>query len=207
MPSSNPLSSQQQSDAIQQPVEIDDMLLSIASIEEQIAHYENLKKHRTQVLDKEIDALEEQRQFYRSSILALMATHNEKTLNFPGVGKVSRKAATSKWIIDNEEMLVTFLQDVLDEDTYKKVVVQAPKIVKKELNKVLDNLEAANPPRPTAGVTLDKGVESIAITFDKGNVFKQMVKDGKESLLAKEEAPALSPPASTTSADYDALEL
>lgn len=189
---------------IQQPVEIDDMLVNIAAIDAQIEHYEALKKHRVAAIQREIDKLEEYKQQFRDAIKQFMTDHGEKTLNYPGVGKVTRKAGARKWNIKDEENLIEFLKAKLEPSAFEVVVVQEPKIVKKELNKVLDKLAAANQ-LVTDAVELDAGQESLTVTFEKGDDALLTNVKAKQAEIIDATQPT--PQADTKKVDYDSLEV
>ena len=189
---------------IQQPVDIDDLLVNIAAIDAQVEHYEALKKHRNSVIDTEIDKLLAVKVEYREAIQQFMAASGEKTLNYPGVGKVTRKAGSRKWIIKDEDALVAYLKGNpgLSPQLLSKVVVTEEKIVKKELNKILDDLQAHNALQ-TDAVELEASKESLSISLDKGEKLLMKAKDRKADMLA-EPPPSLqenAAPSSTGSFD------
>lgn len=197
--------------SIQHPVEIDELLVNIAAIDAQIEHYEALKKHRNSVIDAEIDKLEGNKAQYREAIQQFMASNGEKTLNYPGVGKVTRKAGTRKWIVKDEDALISYLKanPGLSPQLLAKVVVTEEKVVKKELNKILDDLNAHNALQ-TDTVELEASKESLSISFDKGDSLLTAARDRKADMLSYQ--PAATPqtpsqPAPSSTASYDALEI
>ncbi len=171
---------------IQQHVEIDDMLLSIAAVDDQIANYKTLLAHRVEPIKAEIEKLEDMKEQYRSSIQQYMSDHDEKTLNYPGVGKVARRSAKGKWIIDDEPKLLAFLLEHLSSDELDSVVIQEPKLVKGELNKVLDRLSHVGE-LLTDAVHFERQPDSIAISFDKTSpLLGSRVKDRKDLLSSQD---------------------
>jgi DNA primase len=195
------------SQSIQHQVDIDEMLLSIAALDAQIAHYDELKKHRVALIATEVAKLEATKEQYRQAIRQFMAAQGEKTLNYPGVGKVSRKAGSRKWNINNETDLIAFLEanPNISPQLIAKVIVTEKTLVKKELNKLLDDLHQHNA-LTTPAVTLEASEETVSITFDKGDAMLATVKDRTSTLLA---APITALPAPTQSsvASYDALDV
>ena len=88
---------------------------------------------------------------------------DEKTLDFPGVGKVTCRNPRHKWIVDDEEKLKTYLKKCSKLD----VVVETKEvIVKKELNKVLDELEKAHNVKDIPGVIKDPGEHGLTVSYE-----------------------------------------
>jgi len=177
---------------IQHTVEIDEMLINIAAIDQQIEHYEQLKRHRITVIAAEIDKLEGNKAQYRDAIQQFMSDQGEKTLNYPGVGKVTRKAGTRKWVIKDEEALLSYLKSNpgLSPQLLSKVVFTEERLVKKELNKILDELSTHNALQ-TDSVELAASQETLSISFDKSDQLLTVTKDVRSSLLASEPATAV----------------
>jgi len=143
-------------------MEIDDVLQEIAKREHKCKHWEEVKKHRAQILDKKIvDTTDEINQL-RKVILETMKKHapDDKTLDFSPVGKVTRKNVRQKWIIENEKELMEYLEQ---KGIKERVTTTVEKINKKELDKVLSRSKDGEVP----GVTLDAGQETISISFEK----------------------------------------
>lgn len=144
--------------------EIEDILETIARSDRKIEHFEKLKKHRTNILDEKITQLENENIRLRQVIMDTMKAlaPDDKTVDFPGVGKVTRKKPKEKWVVENEEEVIKYLeQEKLDKNAVKVV----KKIVKKELDKVLDN--AAKRGIAVPGANIDVGEETLSISFDK----------------------------------------
>lgn len=144
--------------------EIEDILEAIARSDKKIEHFEKLKKHRTNVLDEKIEQLENENIRLRQVIFDTMKAlaPDDKTVDFPGVGKVTRKKPKEKWVVENEDEVIKYLEkEKLDKDAVKTV----KKIVKKELDKVLDN--AAKRGIAVPGANIDAGAETLSVSFDK----------------------------------------
>lgn len=173
---------------IQRSVDIDEVLMSIAAIQQDIEHFEALKKHRAKVIDEQIAVLESRVEGMREQIRDYMSSAGEKTLKFPGVGSITRKPGSMKWVVNDEEKLVNYLKgnSNIAPQTLEKVIVTKETIVKKELNKILDDLEQHNALK-TDSVSQVKSDESVAITFDKSDAFLANVKEVKADLISKSE--------------------
>jgi phage host-nuclease inhibitor protein Gam len=150
------------------PTDIDDILQALHTVDDEIEHLKQLKKHRTAKIQDEITKLEEIQSDYRDSIRQHMSESGEKRLNYPGVGKVSRRAGTRKWEVKDNESLLDFLSTHLPEKQLEDmgVIKKEVTFVKKELNKLLDKLkDNGNIPEEIVEEIVSQ--ESISITFDK----------------------------------------
>ena len=155
--------------------EIEDVLEYIAILQKKVEHFNNLKKYRTQVLSEKIEKISGQITKLKSIILSTMEEKapDDKTMDFTPIGKVTRKKAIRKWNIEDEEEITTFLRSKnLDEG----VIEKKEKIVKKELNKVLDALKKKKIP----GVSFDPGNETLSVIYEKKYVPKDEKKQKTE---------------------------
>jgi len=142
--------------------EIEDVLEYIAILQNKVKHYDNLKKYRVQTLSAKIDKINDQISKLKSIILNTMKSQapNDKTMDFTPIGKVTRKKAIRKWIVDNEEEILAFLKS---KKLGQEAIEVREKIVKKELNKVLDSINKKKVP----GVSFDPGKESLSVVYEK----------------------------------------
>jgi hypothetical protein len=174
---------------IQTHIDIDDMLMTLAAIDEQIGRYEDLKQHRIDPIDKEIKALTGKKEEYRSAINSYMTANNEKTLKYPGLAVVSRRSSKAKWTIGDEDALLDLLYAVLKErqPVLDKIVKVEPKLIKKELDKVLDELEtqgALDAVSPDV-VFKEPAKTTLNITFDKGEALIEQTKERRAALSSE----------------------
>ena len=185
--------------------EIDERLLSLAALDKQIDEYKELKRKRVDAIDREIDRLEAVKTAQRDAILGYMSQNDEKTLNFPGVGKVTRKAGSGKWVVTDEEKVANFLKERLPSNEWMAVVIEEPKLVKKELNKVLNRLSQVG--QVCDGVQYEQPQDVISISFDKEEGLTQKIKSMQEWI---HDTPVVSvsekTPDTEKAMDYDALE-
>ena len=145
-------------------VNIEDLILTIDMLQSKIVHYENLKKKRVNPIDNAIIDLDSRIDYMKKVILATLIAQNEKTVNFPGVGKVIKKKNPIKWVVnDNEEII----KELKTKGEYDKVVKEEIKITinKKELNKVLGDWDKSG----DIPDYVDKqgGNDGVSITFEK----------------------------------------
>jgi len=143
--------------------EVEDVLIYMAKLQKKVEHLEGLKKYRTSVLSDKINKTKDEMNNLRQLILNTMKQHapDQTTVDFPTIGKATRKKARKKWEIENEDQLLNFL----DENELKDAVVETKeKIVKKELDKVLNSLQKT---KTILGATLISGQESVSIVYEK----------------------------------------
>lgn len=147
--------------------EIEDLLLMMKSIDQKIDFFKELKKHRTKSIDEKTSSLEEKIDSLRSIVLRTMKQLEPKqnTLNFPSIGSVTRRKPTGSWQVDDEQVLIKFL----DENGAKDNVVKVKETIDgRKLKQVLDDFSSARVPVP--GVTHKPGEESISIKYEAEHV-------------------------------------
>jgi len=156
-------------------LEIDDVLQEIAILENKKKHFEALHKRRIEVLKDKIKEFDARISDYRSVILSAMKKYrpDEKTIDFTPIGKVTRKKPRTRWIIENDEEVLAWLDTKGSRD---KVVDIIEKINKKKLDAILDKLGKKE---EVSGANLDPGKESISIVFEK--TYKPTPKNEEET--------------------------
>lgn len=144
--------------------EIEDVLESIAELQDKSTYFRNLKKHRIETCDYKINNCENKIEQLRKVILETMKklAPKDKTIDFSPIGKVTRKKPTQSWVVEDEETMLSFLKKQGKKDT---VVEVKEKIIKRQLDRVLD--EISNKIKEIPGVTLKTGDESVSIIFEK----------------------------------------
>lgn len=148
---------------------VEDVLEFIRDLNEKIDFYKSLKEKRMKPIDMEIEKCQTQIDFFKDVALRSLEANNEKTLNFPGVGKVTVKKQKGKWDITDEEALKKYLKD----NNRDKCIKTIEKIDKKELSSLLSNINTDD----ITGAVYLNGKNNITISFSK--------KDGKESIPSK----------------------
>lgn len=180
--------------------EIEDALMMIKDLTNKVEFLKGLKKHRMEQIDAEIGGNECRVARLRSIILNTMRTHepDQKTLQFPAIGKVSRRAAKDDWNIDDESTLIAFF----DKEGHKSDVVKIKESLDTRAAKSLIDHYAQNG-SDVPGVSKKIGEESISITFDD--------QTSKAPTKAPAKKPAKTPKATTKSKasldDLDALDV
>jgi len=121
--------------------EIEDLILAIGGFERDVEFYKRLKKRRVEQIDLEIRKAQFSQERFREIIKLTLKKTGRKSLKFPGVGKVSTRKNKGTWTIDDENGLLDYLKDNLSEEDYNHLVKTDIKLVKSNVNKVLDVLE------------------------------------------------------------------
>ena len=144
--------------------DIESVLLVLDEINKKIDYYKDLKKHRAQAIDEKISRLTGQVGVFRQVIQNTMDKRapNQKTLDFPSVGKVSKRKAKDSWVVDDEEQVLNFLDSKGQKAEVVKIVES---IDRRKLATLLGKLTKQGETIP--GATMQVGSESISITIDK----------------------------------------
>lgn len=182
-------------------VEIEDVLLFINQSEQEIEFLKNLKKYRVSTIDAKIKEREEQVEKLRDATKGFLVDNNKKTVEFPDVAKISVSKKKGTWVIEDQEKMLEALKKL---NQYDKVVEETISIKKKDLNKVLDELEKnRNIPQ---GVKREEETSSMSITFNKNAEARlQQKEETKQSTVSV--VAHITPSVSKTSTDYNNLDI
>ncbi len=142
--------------------EIENILLYIEEIDKKLEYYKELKKHRVKSIDDKISTLSTKEATLRGVILNTMKNMNEKSLDFPDIGKVSRRKAKSAIVLDDQDAAVAYLEKKGLAGGLVKVVES---LDKRKLNSLVGDLEKQGENVP--GVSRVIGSESLSIAFEK----------------------------------------
>ena len=118
-----------------------------------------------QSIDDNIVNLDNRIDFLKSVVLETLKFHQEKKVNFPGIGSASRRTVKGTWVINDEKQLLDSLRT---SGEYKNVIEERPVIVKSELNKLLDSWQSSG--KPIVGVEKEDQRETVALSFDEKSV-------------------------------------
>jgi len=143
--------------------EIENLLIKIQELSDKSDHLKGLNKFRKECADRELGAVNLQISQFRQVILNTMKTHkpDQKTLQFPSVGKVTRKLAKSSWRISDEELLITFLKSKGNKD----VVKVRESLDAREAKKLIEDYAERGETVP--GVEEIPAGESVSIAFEQ----------------------------------------
>lgn len=144
--------------------EIENVMLHIKEINQKVEHLKGLKKHRIQVIDQEVGELEGDVKRFRGMVLRTMQQlqPNQKTLNFPDVGKVSRRSVKAGCEIYKSDEMVEFFTK---EGKKEEVIKVKESIDTRAAKKLIDFYTQAGVDVP--GTKIIPPSESISITFEE----------------------------------------
>lgn len=151
--------------------QIEDVLLAMRNYSKKLEFLKELKRRRVESIDNEVQTIEQNMAILQEAIMKCMNSHSEKSLDFPGVAKVSVRKTKGTWQINDEHALRVFLEsnnidDNLIENTWK--------FKKKELNKVLDDLQINN--NVPSCVSREDTKQSVSISYNKEEKTEASVK-------------------------------
>lgn len=144
--------------------EIENILLLIEEINKKLEYYKELKRYRVKSIDDKIGSLNQKEDTLRGVILNTMKSMNEKSLDFPDIGKVSRRKAKPKIVFDDQDMIEAYL----DKQGLKVGIIKVETVTtidKRKLNSLVNDLEKQGESIP--GISKSVGTESLSITFEK----------------------------------------
>jgi len=161
-------------DSLESEYEIEDLLISINNMKDNISFLENLKRKRAKDIQSEIDNINDRISILEKFIESTLKDVNRKSLNFPGVGKVTIVNRNGKWTIKDEEKLLEILEQK-DKAAYDKVVSTKPIIAKKALDEILDSWEDTG--MVPDCVKHEESRDCIKINFEKDIEVEDEVED------------------------------
>jgi hypothetical protein len=121
--------------------EIEGVLSAMRNIENKIAFLKELKKRRAAAIDVQIESQSETLDKLKEAVKGCMQKNKEKTLDFPGVGKVQVRETKGTWSILDKDALRKDLEKI---DKFASVSEESWDFNKKDLNKLLDELRKNN---------------------------------------------------------------
>lgn len=144
--------------------EIEDILMLIGEVNRKVDYYKEMKKHRASSIDGKIASLNAKADCLRSIVLNTMQkiVPNEKTLDFPDIGKVTRRKPTETISIDDQDLVIEYLEKKGMKDEVVKV---SETVDRRKLKIIVQQCGKAGEAVP--GVSTVTGTESLSITFEK----------------------------------------
>lgn len=144
--------------------EIENILIHISDLDSKLEHLKGLKKYRIETADIEIKSLESQISQFRDLIRRTMFVFkpNEKSLQFPSVGKVVKRKGSTSYVIKDETAFLDYMEQ---EGRYDEVIRTKAVVDVRAAKKVIDELTDSGKSIP--GVEMVKTDPSISITFEK----------------------------------------
>lgn len=126
---------------LESELEIEELITAVKSMEKKIEFFEKLKKKRALDIDLEIDKIKNRIDTLKCIMTITMENSENKTLSFPGTGKITLSERKGKWVVDNEEDLLDMLSKELDEEEYKDILQTKVSYSKKDIDSYLDKWE------------------------------------------------------------------
>jgi hypothetical protein len=145
--------------------EIEPVLSAMHQMERKVEFLKELKRRRVSVIDEQIATEQANIDKLYTAIKACMKLNKDKSYDFPGVGKVSLRKTKGTWTIVDEEALRKHLEGL---KKFEEVSEETWRFKKKELNKVLDELEKNN--NVSAAAKREDEKESLSVTYPKESV-------------------------------------
>lgn len=142
--------------------EIEGVLLSMQQMSRKVEFLKELKKRRVSAIDEQIAAEEANLGILEEAIKKCMDDNKAKSLDFPGVGKVSVRSIKGTWKIVDENALRSHLESL---GKFKEVSEETWSFKKKDLNSLLDKLQDNN--NTSSFVTRDKDKVSLSVSYPK----------------------------------------
>lgn len=152
-------------ETLQDKYEIENVLVVLQSMTNKIEFLKELKRRRVSAIDEQIHKEEANAEKLEEAIKNCMSLNKDKTLDFPGVGKVQVRNSKGTWTIVDEDGLRDHLKSL---GKFEEVSETSWKFKKKDLNKLLDELKENNNTSSFAQKEKDK--TSLSISFPKEEV-------------------------------------
>jgi phage host-nuclease inhibitor protein Gam len=138
-------------------------IILIKSLQDRQTWLKELKRQRAKSIDDELQSIEAFEERVRKVIQNTMEAHvpEKKSLDFPGIGKVQKRATKPNWEVQDEDAVIGFLE----ENGKKEALKTETSLVKKELNRICDEYYKANMEVP--GVARKPAGESLSVSVSK----------------------------------------
>ena len=143
--------------------DIETVILALKDMNQKIDFLKELKKRRTQAIDEQISLLEGNVEILQNAIVNCLNSNKEKTLDFPGVGKVQVRNTKGTWQINDAAALKEYIEK--SQRSSVDFIDYTWKFNKKEVNKLLNKLEENN--NVPAYVTKEPDRQSLSLSFSK----------------------------------------
>jgi hypothetical protein len=119
---SDDLTFDEMSEGIRDGADIEKFIASVGKARDEIEFLKKLKKRRAEPIDEKVAILEQKVEKLKSFILYLMPQHFPKknSVDFPGIGKISKRKTKGKWVVTDNEVFIKVLEEhKLDEEVVK----------------------------------------------------------------------------------------
>jgi len=143
--------------------DIETVVLAMKDMNQKIEFFKELKKRRAQVIDEQVTLLENNMQILQNAIVNCLNLNKEKTLDFPGVGKVQVRNTKGTWQINDSDALKAYIE--ASQRNGSDYIDYSWKFNKKEVNKLLNKLEENNNIPDYVSKEADR--QSLSVSFAK----------------------------------------
>lgn len=143
--------------------DIEDGLTGLTVLEKRLDWLKRLKESRVKTITEEIKVYEAKIDWTRDLILKTMQKHapDDKTVSFPGVGKVTRRHVKGSWNIDDETIFLAYLE----KEGLKEQVIETKEVLdKKKAKELLTSMARTGTDVP--GVSKKDDADSLSISID-----------------------------------------
>jgi hypothetical protein len=155
--------------------DIEEIAFIIKDLTHKIDIQKEYKKKKNQAINDEMESLKNRIEYFKKVIVATLVKHGEKNLNLPDSCKVNLRNPKPKWVIDDEEALITYLieQEEIENCAEK---IESWKITKKDADKILNDWEKSENLPPS--VHKEVGEMGVSISFvEKEDEVEETVPD------------------------------
>lgn len=151
-------------------VEVEDFIAKVKDIDKTISFYTKQKNARTKIINDSISELQTQKEEITKIIKNTLDKHDEESLSFPSIGVVKKRGGSSKWVIDNKEVLIEKLREHLSKEEFDSCVELEPKITKKSVDKLLKKWSTGGswPEGVEDLVHKEESPDSVSFHLEKG---------------------------------------
>ena len=145
--------------------EIEDIVRGIKAIDEDLEFLKNLKKKRVEPIDEKVKELDCKRKNLEELTLKSMENlfPNKKTIDFPGVAKVTRKNTKGSWKILDEDDFIDFIEKYNDQKA-KDVIKYNKKVDKREATKLVESIKENDSNIEIPGTEYTEEKQSISLS-------------------------------------------
>jgi hypothetical protein len=103
-------------------VDLENLVYAISKYRKEVAFLKELKAKRNAPIDEKIKKITSNEEYLKGLILDLMPKFfgKKNSVDFPGVGKISKRSKKGKWVVDDLDKFVEQVESLkLDEDVIK----------------------------------------------------------------------------------------
>jgi len=156
-------------------VDVEKIVKAIRRCTKEVDFLKKLKANRVAPIDEKIAKLTSNESKLRNFAIDLMGIHfpDRNTVDFPGVGKLTKRKVKGKWEVVDEEQFIQFLKD---NKCDKDVVVNKEVLSKKEIPKVMSEIIKVMAEDDVIGAKYVEPERDIALTvklYDRVSEVKQ----------------------------------